>query len=380
MKAPLHKLLRHLLETIDARRQAATDARFHTALNWKAVSRPPVVLTYPLPAQACFQPYPHREVFEDPEKMLFNELTRAFDASIALRRDIGDDLPLTVRANFGTVLVASMFGASVHQTNDDPPWVEHRDNESSSLEAIADTDPLDFARGWIPRAVRTMQAYHELLGEFPQLKSTIRIVLPDLQGPLDNLELVRGSQALLELASEPEGVARALETLATAQIRLARHFQQWTSEPANHRIHQHGVMLKGNILLRDDCSVMISAARYREQIAPHDERVMRELGGGAIHSCGKVGHLLDEWLALPSLRSLDLGQPELNDQEAIYAKAAAKQVPLIRLAVTEAEVLSGGAWRRFPTGAVLVCRAEDFESARRIGRGLWARESTEDAY
>jgi len=60
-----------------------------------------------------------------------------------------------------------------------------------------------------------------------------------------------------------------------------------------------------------------------EPIAPHDERVLRELGGGGIHCCGAVGHLVDPWVELPSIRSLDLGQPKLNDLDAIYAKAAA---------------------------------------------------------
>jgi hypothetical protein len=117
---------------------------------------------------------------------------------------------------------------------------------------------------------------------------------------------------------------------------------------------------------------MVSPEMYREQIAPHDERVMRELGGGAIHSCGKVGHLVDDWLALPSLRSLDLGQSEMNDLETIYAKAKAKakQIPLIRIAVSEAEIASGEAWRRFPTGVVLVHRAPDFAAARRVSLSL----------
>jgi len=111
---------------------------------------------------------------------------------------------------------------------------------------------------------------------------------------------------------------------------------------------------------------MVSPAMYREQIAPHNERVFRELGGGGIHCCGAVGHLVDPWLELPSIRSLDLGQPELNDLDAIYAKAASKQVPLIRLAVSETDVCSADAWRRFPTGVVLIHRAKDFEAARRV--------------
>ena len=75
-----------------------------------------------------------------------------------------------------------------------------------------------------------------------------------------------------------------------------------------------------------------------------------------------------EWLGLPSIQSLDLGQPELNDLDAIYAKAAAKQVPLIRLAASEADICSGEAGCCFPTGVVVIHRAKDFQSARAMLR------------
>jgi hypothetical protein len=363
MNPRLTELLDFLCSTLDAGQQTETDERYRRVLDWQPVERPPLVVTFPWPRESRFRPYPHREVFNDPEKMLVNELVHAFDTSIALHPQVGDDLPLTVRANFGTVLTASMFGAPVQQTDDNPPWIVHPAGHGLPLEQIADCDPLDVSRGWIPRAAETLQAYHGTFERYPELKKRIRIVLPDLQGPFDNLELIRGSEVFLELAIAAEAVDRAMETLATAQIGLARYFQQWTSEPDDAYCHQHAVMLKGRILLRNDSSIMVSAPMYRDQIAPHDERVLRELGGGGIHCCGAVGHLVEQWLQLPSIRSLDLGQPELNDQDAIYAQAAEKRVSLIRLAVSAAEVESGAARTRFPTGAVLIHRAKDFQSA-----------------
>jgi hypothetical protein len=368
MNERLHRLLNHLCDTQDVERQADTDARYHRALSWQPVAGPPLVVTFPYPGDAPFQPYRHREVFDDPEKMLYNELVHAFDTSVALHTVVRDDLSLTVRANFGTVLIASMFGVRVEHIDDNPPWINHESAEGIALEQVSDTDPLDFTRGWIPRAAETLRVYHELLDEFPPLKCGIRIVLPDLQGPFDNLELLRGSSVFLDLATRPEAVDRAMDALATAQVGLAKYFHQWTTEPYDEYCHQHAVMLKGRILLRDDSSIMVSARMYREQIAPHDERVLRELGGGAVHCCGAVEHLVDEWLNLPSIRSLDLGQSELNDVDAIYAKATERRVPLIRLAVTDADIDSGGLEDRFPTGVVLIHRASDFEAACRATR------------
>lgn len=367
MNEPLDRLLDRLAAMPDLD-SAGVDARCRAALDWQPVAAPPLVSSFPMPESTGFDPFPHREALADPKKMLFNELVRAFDASIVLRDQVDDDLPLTIRANYGTVLIASMFGAPVSQTDDNPPWVTHAGEDGIDLEQIAAIDPLDLSRGWIPRAVETMGIYHDLLGRYPELSDRVRIVLPDLQGPFDNLELIRGSGVLLELLTEPDAVSDALHTLATAQVALARHFGQWTTEPANGYSHQHGVMIKGNILLRNDTCIMVSPEMYRGQIAPHDERVLRELGGGGIHSCGNIGHLVDEYLALPSVRSLDLGQSEMNDMALIYQKAAASRVPLIRVAVSAAELTTGEASRRYPTGAMLIHRAGDLATAGTASR------------
>lgn len=358
MLDPLKRLLDHLSAILDKQRQAQIDQRYRRALQYQPVDRPPCVVYAPLPHDATFLPYPPGECFTQIEKMLFNELACAFDTSIALRDRIDDDLPLTIRANFGTVLVASMFDATVEQIDNNPPWVRH-DAASVTLQQVAEADPTDVSKGWIPRVVETLHVYQDVLSEWPHLKELIRIVLPDLQGPFDNLELIGGSEVFLKMATEPESVDRALATLAAAQVNLAKHLTPEITDGPDGYCHQHAVALKGNILLRNDSCIMVSAERYRDQIAPHDEFVLRELGGGGIHSCGRIDHLVDEFLALPSLRSLDFGQSEMNDVDAIYQKAAEKKIALIRVAVGRDGLVSATVAKRFPTGVVMIERRED---------------------
>ena len=59
-------------------------------------------------------------------------------------------------------------------------------------------------------------------------------------------------------------------------------------------------------------------------------------------------------------------QPELNDVDAIYAKAAQRKVPLIRVAASAAELISGRILERFPTGAALLYRANSFADAKSV--------------
>jgi hypothetical protein len=371
MLGQLASLLDHLSQVIDPSRQAAIEDRYRRALDGDTTDRLPLVVCSPLPRAARFQPFPHGQVFDDPQRMLYNELVHAFDTSIALRDRMRDDLPLTVRANFGTVLIASMFGAPVQRLDDNPPWVRHAAGREIPLEAIAECDPLDFSRGWLPRVVETMEVYHAILKGWPELYRQIRIVLPDLQGPLDNLELIRGSDLFRQLAAEPKAVETGLHAMATAQIGAARHLAALVRDGPHGYSHQHAVMIKGNVLLRADTAIMLSPPMYREQVAPHDERVLRELGGGGIHSCGCIQHLAGEFLRLPTLRSLDLGQPELNDVVALYTRARERSISLLRVAVSEDDLLDGRLRERFPTGVVLVHHADSFECGRRVASSLY---------
>ena len=288
MNSRLERLLEQLCRTVDVRRQAEIDERHRRALAWEPVDRPPVVVSAPPDADGPFAPYPHGEIFGDPEKMLFNELTCAFDTSSARSRETGDDLPLTARANFGTVLVASVFGADVRQVGDNPPWVLHGEREEVSLEAVAAHDPQDFSRGWVLRVEETLAAYGLLLAPYPELRRLLRLVLPDLQGPFDNLELIVGSGVFESLVLDAPLVTRALAAVAGAQVALARRLAPLLGDGPEGFAHQHATTIAGTILLRNDSVLMMSPEMYAEQVAPHDARVLRELGGGGIHSCGRV--------------------------------------------------------------------------------------------
>ncbi len=72
--------------------------------------------------------------------MLYNELAHAFDTSIALRDRLSDDLSLTVRANFGTVLIASMLGRRLSST---PADAQNREDSAPSPgRSLARLDPI----------------------------------------------------------------------------------------------------------------------------------------------------------------------------------------------------------------------------------------------
>jgi len=369
VKENLQAVLEHPAAVLDSDRQDQVEERHRRALDWEPVDRLPVIVTLPTPEGLPFSPYPHGEMFDSPEKMLFNELAWAFNTSIAARDSLGDDLPCTIRANFGTVLVASMFGARVEQIDDNPPWVRHDGDARKKLHAVPDHDPLDFSRGWCPLVVEMCQFYRSVLAYYGELESIVQVVLPDLQGPFDNLELVVGSDLFAELYANEDLVRRALDAMAAAQIGLARHLKPYITEKAEGFSHQHATTVKGSILLRNDSVILMSPEMYRDIVAPCDERVMKELGGGGgIHTCGKAGGHVPAFLELPSVLCLDLGQSELNDVDRIYAQLEQRRIPLTRLKVSRDELVTGRIMKRFPTGVSLIYEAESLADARNTMR------------
>jgi hypothetical protein len=364
MNVRLAELLDHLATTLTAEREAEIEDLHRRALSWEPVERLPLILSYPAPADR-FAPYPHAEALVDPEKMLFNELVSAWGTSICHHAEVGDDLPCTVRANFGCVLIASMFGARIEQVEDNPPWVRNYETRQEFVAALQ-RDPLDFTQGWCPRVVERYEFYRATLAPYPELASLIKLVLPDLQGPMDTVELLRGSELYIDFYQDRELVADALAKVAAAQIGFARYLSPYVSDGPSGWTHQHGFAVRGPVLLRVDSAIMLSPRMYREQIAPHDEHVLRELGGGGLHSCGNVSHIAAEYLNVPSSQCLDLGQPDLNDLDKLYALAQQRRIPLLRVSVKEAELTSGSVLRRFPTGVSLLHAVKSMEDARRI--------------
>ncbi|HEV55992.1 MAG TPA: hypothetical protein ENN87_00630 [Phycisphaerales bacterium] len=361
----LRRLLDYLEGTVDAAAQERIAQRHRAALEWRAVDRPPLICTFPHPPEAPFQPVPHRRIFDDPAAMLYNELVRAFDTSLCLADQVGHDLPWTVRPNFGTVVVASLFGGRIEQRGDDPPWVRPFETVEQFRRAL-DRDPSDVSEATVDRARRGYQFYAEALGPYPGLCAAIRFVLPDLQGPFDTAEQLRGSEIFTDLYTQPDLVALALERIAAVQVRLAQHLQAFLREPLDGFTHQHGTLIRGHILLRDDTVIMVSPEMYRDHIARWDDFVLDRLGGGGIHACGRFDGHVEAFLALPNVQCLDLGQSWLNDVDAMYEKACQRSIPLVRVRTDEQQLVSGEIVHRFPTGATFIHDAPTWKDARRV--------------
>ena len=68
---------------------------------------------------------------------------------------------------------------------------------------------------------------------------------------------------------------------------------------------------------------------YEEFARPCDQRLLDELGGGAIHFCGRGDHLIAKLSQLSGLHAINTTQPALNNVETIFAHTIDKQINLL---------------------------------------------------
>ena len=369
----VQQILEHLEQRIDHTHVEHARARRRAALDYAPVDRLPLTIFLPYES-ADFAPYPSAEAFADPAKMMVNELLVGF-TSLYHAVDLRDDAPYCLRPNVGTTIVASMFGAEIRLVENNPPWVMPFSDVKRIREIV--NAPLPDVRAGLGQRVMDQYAYyHAAVVDYPRCRAAFDFTLPDLQGPFSIAELLLGSAVYPVFYDDVELVRALLDKTTAQMIRVYKAIIGLTRDRAGEGYcHQHAVMVKGSPLIRDDSMVNLSPKMYRQVVLPYDQRLGDELGGVGVHFCGNGMHQVDNLLSIASVRSLDFGQADKNDVDAVYAQAAPKQVALSRVRAPESELNAARLKRRFPTGVCLVHTPQSVEHAHALLKQYLAAES-----
>lgn len=364
----LCRLLEHFESHLDMEHVNNVRARHRAVLLGEALEPPPLTCYVPYEGTS-FKPYPVREILDDPQKMLVNELLVGFTSLYhALERP--DDTPFVIRANLGTGIIASMFGARIEVLADNPPWA-HPLGDVAAIERLI-AEPLPDVTAGLGKQMFTHYAFFkEALEQYPVCRAAFEITLPDLQGPFDVAEILWGSKIYLALKRQPDLVKQLLERVAEQILRTARALESHVSDslqPLGN--YQHATAVKGRILLRNDSIVLVSPKVYADILKPFDARIAEELGA-AIHFCGDGFHQVDNVLSVPGLQGLDFGQPEMMDTDQIYQKTMSQGIPIARMNVPREQLLDGTARRRFPRLVNFRYSAKDNRDARLVCDGYY---------
>ena len=347
----VRRILDHLEGRIDLAHVAAARARQRAALDFAELDRLPITFYLPYEGREIAA-YPYPEAFADPAKMMVNELLVGF-TSLYHAVDLRDDAPYCLRPNFGTGLIAAMFGAEVRLVEDNPPWVLPL--APARLQAVAD-GPLPDPGAGLGRRVWEQYAYFRTTVEdYPVCKAALQFTLPDLQGPFSTAELLWGSLIYVDLYDRPELVHAVLDKVTRQMVAVYRALLgEVKDDLGDGYCSQHATGVAGRILVRNDSMVNLSAKMYREHVLPYDRQLGQELGCLGMHFCGNGQHQAANLLAIPATRSIDLGNPEKLDLDRLYTLGASRRVALLRLSAPGPQLSATRLRARFPCGATLV--------------------------
>jgi len=368
----LNLLLSMVADHVDLEHGHKVDEQYRKTLSFSEVDRPPLVVQAPFGSKLIlpepwnrFHFYRYRETFESPVAMLQNLLLERVVPGLLLK----DDNPLAIRNNHGTVQIASILGGKWEIYEDNYPWMKPLDSIQAIEEIVYSNEGFNLDGGVLSRSIDVLEFYKKKLSEYPPCRDAIQISLPDLQGPMDTAEQLWGSSIYYAFSDTPDLLERLLAKIVEAMLVVSEIFRRHTHDRIDPFANtQHGYVIPGRLLVRDDSSIMLSPDTYEEFVRPHMARLLHEIGAGSIHFCGNGEHLISKMLKIRDLRGLDFGDGHLMDINGIYKICSEHKVVITNIRPSRDDLISGKAKRDFPTGIVFTYNPENFDDAFEVVR------------
>ena len=278
------------------------------AWRFKSINRPPLTLNFPPPIK--LHNYKYREAFEDPAKMLINQL----EGNVYPHLMVRDDAVPSVRADYGIVVIPSAFGCRVKVPEDDMPWITGRVLGDGRPNPDCLGEPI-FDEGLPARVLETERFFLEALED-----TGVHVYLADTQGPFNIAHHLMGENIFISIYRYPEELKEVLTKTAKAYIDYSRIQKEVIGEPLNEGAHgwdrrdgPSGIWMGlGGVRLCDDSAAMLSPRHFKEFCAPYNSRCLKPFDGGMWHSCGRVNHILPTVVETEGVKAINLGNPEMH--------------------------------------------------------------------
>lgn len=253
----------------------------------------------------------------------------------------GASAPLAVRCNYGSSIIPSLFGVELflmaEELNTLP--TSHSLHSSDAVQKLVEVGIPDIQTALGGKVFQAAERFLEALEKFPVLKRNIALYHPDVQGPMDIAEVIWGSEIFYAFYDETELVGSFLEMLTQTYITFMHSWYKMVPQTGDWSVHWN-MAHKGALMLRNDSLMNLSPEIYTEFARPLDQRLFDELGGGAIHFCGRGNHFIEAMSQMRGLHAVHVSQPHLNDMPVIFRNTVDKGIKLVclnRAAVESAE-------------------------------------------
>lgn len=256
------------------------------------------------------------DAVEDEDLMILSQLERCH-AELCRR---GNTM-MNMRPNYGVGIVASMFGARpfvMPYEMDTLPNVYALEGGEDAIRRLLDAPELSLKEGFGAHVFSIGEKFAEIRRKYPKIGRYVRFDNPDSQGPIDNCELLWGSNMFYAFYDDPELLHALLGRVTHTVRRFVREWQTYIPNKDG-LVSYFGRLSRGQIFIRNDSAMNLSPDAFREFIQPYDSDLLDALGGGAVHFCGTGDHFAELLAETPNLFTVDMSQPHLNNMEKILS-------------------------------------------------------------
>jgi hypothetical protein len=356
----INKNLKYYLEKlesiIDFNHVESTKDLQKKAFAFQPVDHIPTVINYSLKDDE-WPIFNFERIFYNQEKMLLNELRQVY-----LGAKLKDDRLCGVRANFGTGIIASMFGCSTHTFEDSLPIGTAVPIEN--INKILANGVPDKNDGLMSKVWDTVAYFRETLRPYPKLSQVIGSQCFDIQGPFDNASIIWGSDIYLAMLDEAEKVTDLMDLISETIIMTVRELRK--IDGCSLIEHDGAWNFLGGVCVRNDSSVNLSGEHYETLVKPFDEKIIRQWGGW-IHFCGKAHQWWKRQLDIPGLKGINPYQGEFYNLYEMFETCDAARIPIVQWITPVDERCR----ERIKTGFSRILQVDDFDMAQRVRDRLY---------
>ncbi len=243
---------------------------------------------------------------------------------------------LNVRANYGTGIMTSLFGAEIftmpRNTNTLPTTLSISD-EDKLAEIISNGIP-NLNTGFSRNVFEMGEFFLDTFKNYPKTQKYVSVYHPDAQGPLDICELLWGSDMFYALYDDPDFVHSLLKLITETYIKFMEKWYTLYPQTKDWTNHWTNCVYQGKLMIRNDSAMNLSPEMYDEFAKPYDAQLLKHFGGGAIHFCGRGDHYIKTMSEIPNLFAINMSQPHLNNMETIYQNTIDKGIQIVGLSKT----------------------------------------------
>ena len=218
------------------------------------------------------------DALDDPELMLLRELAQCSGALANASGSI-----MAVRANYGSSILPSLFGPELflmERQMDTLPTSRPLAGGVKAIQRLVEQGVPPVTGGLGGKVFEMTTIFLDQFKDYPKISRYVHQYHPDAQGPMDVCEVLWGSTLFNAVYDEPEVVKAFLDLITRTYTAFVHAWFEIvpTSEPYGvHWFYLH----KGAITLRDDSAMNFSPRMFDEFIAPYDQRLLDEFGGGS---------------------------------------------------------------------------------------------------